>query len=379
MTPSSVLLVADYFHPHRGGIESHVHTLARHLEHAGVRVGVATPFPGQESVDGVRVHRLPAPLLPGVKCIWTTHAAAPFLTLLRRERFALVHCHSSIFSPAAAAAAYLAHCAGLPTVITFHSILGHYARPFALLDRLTRWTDLPLSFTAVSDSVASDLGHLLGARPIAILPPAFESQHWQPVEVKPDRGTFRIVSTMRLANRKRPGVLIDVIADVKERLAGSRKLRVRVIGDGGERAYVERMIAQRRLGDEVTLLGTLTREQIRDVYAEADAFVLPSIQESFGLAVLEARAVGLPIVVLASSGAARFIRHGREGLIAQSDGDLAAALVRLANSPELHQRIATHNRETRPSFCREESVRLHQECYADAIARRASGIARGGR
>ena len=256
-------------------------------------------------------------------------------------------------------------------MVTFHSVLGVYGRALSLVDRFTGWSRLPVTFTAVSDIVASDISSLLGGRPVAILPPAFELEHWRAVAVTPEPATFRIVSTMRLAKRKRPAALVDVIARVKDQLAGARQLRVRIIGDGGERALVERLIAKRGLAREVTLCGTLSRAQIRDVYAEADAFVLPSIEESFGIAALEARAAGLPVVVLANSGATRFIRHEREGLVAASDADLAAALIRLACDPDLQQRIASYNRDTPPAFSREEAVRRHQEIYAMAIARHA--------
>lgn len=373
MTPRRVLLFSEYFLPHRGGIEMHVHALARRLRRHGVEAEVATPFPGPDTVDGIRVHRLRTPLFPRFRTVWTTHAAEPFLRLLREGDFGLMHCHHSIFNPAATGAVFLAQRMGFPTVVTLHSILRGYAPAFGLLDRFTGWSRWPVTFTAVSGVVAEHLSPLLGGGPVRVLPNGIDPAEWVPPDPRPAGDAFRVVTAMRLARRKRPRALIEMLALLRERLPHAMRLRARIVGEGSERAALHRLIAERGLTEEVELCGQLTHERMRDEYARADVFVLPSLEESFGIAALEARAAGLPVVVMRDGGPADFIRHEREGLLADSDADMVAALVRLARDPALRERIALHNRSTPSPYGWDEVLRLHLDAYAAATAPRAAG------
>jgi glycosyltransferase involved in cell wall biosynthesis len=364
--PRRIALVSEYYLPHFGGIELHVHALARHLRRSGVDVTVITPFPGEAEVDGVPVLRLHLPLLPLWNTVFTPVGAAPFDDLVRSGRFDLLHCHHSVYSPATACAAYLAQRAGLPTVVTFHSVLQGYVPAFALFDRLVGWSRWPVTFSAVSERIGRELAPLLGGRAPRILPNGIEPAEWrcEPATPSPD---FRVVSTMRLVRRKRPRALVELLALVRERLPAGMHLRARIIGQGVECAPLERLIAQRGLEREVQLCGRLSHEQIRAAYADADVFVLPTLEESFGLAALEARTAGLPVVAMRESGPAAFIEHERNGLLASSDAELVAALLRLAHEPELRARIALHNRTTPPPYPWDEVTRQHLDVYEDAL------------
>ena len=101
----------------------------------------------------------------------------------------------------------------------------------------------------------------------------------------------------------------------------------------------------------VRMAGRLERHEVREVLASADVFVAPARQESFGLAALEARLAGLPVVAHAASGVADFVRPGKEGLLGASAADLADALVRLVDDDGLRHEIAAHNRTTEPVRC----------------------------
>lgn len=367
MSPGRVLHVTEYFLPHRGGIELHVLELARHLRRHGTQAVVCTSFPGPGEVDTVPVRRLATPLLPGLGTVFTTHAARPFEELLRSERFDVVHCHLSVYNPAAMGAAYLAQRAGVPVVVTFHSVLHGYTRALGVLDRLTGWSRMPFTFTAVSETVANQVRPLVGGGPVGVLPSGIDLDAWRPIAPVPSEGTFRVVSTMRLVRRKRPRALIGMLALLRDRMPGGMSLRARIIGDGPERDALRRLIARHRLEGEVRLCGGLTHEELRQEYARADVFALPSVEESFGIAALEARGAGLPVVVLSDSGPAGFIGHEREGLVAASDAGFVASLVRLARHPELRARLSEHNRSHRPPFGWDEVAGLHAELYAGAM------------
>ena len=176
----------------------------------------------------------------------------------------------------------------------------------------------------------------------------------------------RVVSAMRLARRKRPLALIDAVARVVAALPSGRRLRVRIAGDGPQRGAVERAVRQAGLQDVVTLVGWQSPARLCALYADADVFVLPSVMESFGLAALEARCAGLPVLAMREAGPAGFVRHEVEGLLAADDADLAAQLLRLATDDRLRAAIARHNRETRPAETWDAVLAQHEAVYADA-------------
>jgi glycosyltransferase involved in cell wall biosynthesis len=97
------------------------------------------------------------------------------------------------------------------------------------------------------------------------------------------------------------------------------------------------------MDDWVELPGRLDRTAIRRQLAEGTLFLAPAALESFGIAALEARTAGLPVVASARSGVGEFVTHGREGLLGASDGDLAVQVVRLLTDERLRSRIARHN------------------------------------
>ncbi|HEV7657870.1 MAG TPA: glycosyltransferase [Mycobacteriales bacterium] len=70
--------------------------------------------------------------------------------------------------------------------------------------------------------------------------------------------------------------------------------------------------------------------EIRSLYEQPDLFVAPAVLESFGIAALEARCAGLPVLARTAGGIGEFGGHDRHGLLAGSDSELVRDLVRLA-------------------------------------------------
>ena len=113
-----------------------------------------------------------------------------------------------------------------------------------------------------------------------------------------------------------------------------------LVGDGPERGRVEALAREAGIAEHVEILGEL--DDVRGLLSVADAFLLPSAQESFGLAALEAMACGVPVVASRVGGLPEVITDGLTGYLRDPDDHdgMAAAVLDLLDDPSLRQRVA---------------------------------------
>ena len=347
--------VSDCYLPRTGGIETQVRALAMHQADQGdhVRIVTATPghdgvFAGDDVVDGLDVHRVAAKLpfeLPVHPRTKRSVAA-----ILKAHPVDVVHVHAGVVSPFAWGAIRAAVELQVPTLITVHSVWGGLASPsFSLSDRLLRWSDRGLRVSAVSAVAAQRVAEAVpGLGEVLVVPNGIDVDDWRVIANLRPPDTLRIVSVMRMAPRKRTMPLARVLEVVIRTLEPGIRARAVLVGDGPERSGAERWVRSRGLSDRITFTGRLPRQGILDVFADSDVYVQPSVKESFGIAALEARTAGLPVVIRSQTGSTEFIHEGIEGLVANTDGGLASAIVRLGRDPDLLNQITLHNRMSAP-------------------------------
>jgi glycosyltransferase involved in cell wall biosynthesis len=209
--------------------------------------------------------------------------------------------------------------------------------------------------------------------PVLVVPNGIDPDEWRVTPVPHDVDEVHVVAVMRLAPRKRTMPLLEAIRDAAEAVPVHVRLRATVVGDGPMRSQVEKFVRDQHLAGVIALPGRLSHDGIRELYAHADVFVQPSVKESFGLAALEARTAGLPVVARRETGITEFVRDGVEGLIVGSDAQLAAAIARLASDAPLRTRIGAHNRDVLPDQVWPHVLEIVDDAYgqAAALARRA--------
>jgi glycosyltransferase involved in cell wall biosynthesis len=168
----------------------------------------------------------------------------------------------------------------------------------------------------------------------------------------------------RLRARKAPIVLIRAFARVVERLPAARLV---IAGDGDERAGVEREIARLGLGENVELLGAVSRAEVARRLGEVTLFCLPSIYEGLPLAILEAMAAGVPVVTTAVSGHPDAIVDGESGWLvpAEDSAALASALIHALTDPaEARRRAAA----ARARFAERFEIGVVARRYVELLA-----------
>jgi glycosyltransferase involved in cell wall biosynthesis len=340
--PMRVAHVSDVYLPQLGGIETFVDSLVRRQRALGIDARVLTWARAGAGAgpDPEFVHR---------------GSRARLRRLMLSGGFDAVHVHVSVFSALGMSLTPTAIGAGLPTAITAHSMWPDSPALVRPAGAGLRLAGRAIAWSAVSRPAAAPLRRALGAGvAVDVVPNAVDTAWWA---TRPEPGAHSriwrkdpdevlVVSLMRIAPRKRPMALLRTLR-AATRLTGETRLRLVCAGDGPQLDQATR--AARRWGLPADLPGRLTPEQSRELLHQADLYIAPADLESFGLAALEARSAGVPVLAKAAGGVGEFVRDGVEGRLVADDAEMARALARLATNPGLRRTMAEHNARVEPS------------------------------
>lgn len=362
-----ILHVTDCYLPRLGGIEMHVSDLAARQRAAGHDVWVLTTTPaGPEMTQagGVTVIRLVSGTL-------ALGSAKAIRQLVQDQGFDVMHAHLSGGSALAWSALRVASAGG--RVATMHSVVP--AAPALVRSAMAlsgvSWQSVIV--TAVSEAAARPLRSAGRNLSVSVLPNGINPRLWAPTPhvgddtVFPDR-VFTVVSVGRFTRRKRLRALVRMLAQLRARLPEGLELRALLVGDGPQFEAVRRDIGRYGLDECVELLGVRSRDEIRRLLSGSDVYLAPARLESFGIAALEARCAGLPVIAMDCSGVGEFITDGAEGFLVPDDAAMVDAALELAIVPATRAKISRHNSTTEPAMSWDRVLERHDEIYERAMA-----------
>ena len=364
--------VSDVYLPRLGGVELQVHDLAAYQRLNGDSPFVLTTTargdgpPGDVPVRQLgSEHRLGA----GPYRRPPAHELADTLRFMGAQ---LVHVHISAFSPLAWTAARLAASSGLPTVVSVHSMWHDILPLVRLYARRQRAAQWPVIWTAVSTAAADAVSAALDGAAVAVLSNGIDPRDWQVVPSTVPR-LPTLVSVMRMVRRKRPHALLDILLAVHTARSGG--FRAILVGDGPLLPGLKRRAGASGADPDIQMIGAMSRPAIRHVLSSADLYIAPAPRESFGIAALEARTAGLPVLARAGSGIADFVRPGIEGWLAGSDREITSPLADLLDEPARLASVARHNRSTTPPMHWPAVLETTAAIYEAASRRQACPMA----
>jgi len=214
---------------------------------------------------------------------------------------------------------------------------------------------------------------------ISITPFGVDLARFTPGPRKPTGGALTITITKPLYAEYGHKLLLRGFAQVQRRLhAEGRRdladsLRLRIIGEGPYRAALVRLVEELGIAPAVAFMGRLPYDQIPEELAYGDIFAAPTLcRESFGVAVVEAMACELPVLVSDADGFREVVDHNRTGLITPR-GDqaaLTAALDRLVRDGDLRRRLGNAGRRVAAAhYDWRENVDRMLRVYRQALRR----------
>lgn len=144
-----------------------------------------------------------------------------------------------------------------------------------------------------------------------------------------EKGIFSFINIAFLNKNKNQDMLIRAFSKA---FKNKTSIKLTIVGDGSEYNNLKLLIEELNLEKQVRLYGRATREEIRGLLHDSDAFVLSSLYETFGVVVIEAMACGLPVVATKCGGPESIINSDRIGLLSKiNENDLAEKLLKMYN------------------------------------------------
>ncbi len=166
----------------------------------------------------------------------------------------------------------------------------------------------------------------------------------------------------RLGKEKNVAFLIRAFQQVSLTVP---KVRLVLVGKGPQESQLHDLCKQLNIEQKVTFTGALPRSQVVHCYAGAHLFVFPSVTDTQGLVIGEAKSTGLPVVAIRAFGPAEMVKHGEDGYLTEpNQAAFANAILELLNNPVLYRRMrenALKNaRLLTSSYCAERMLESYE-------------------
>ena len=373
-----IALVSPYDFAHPGGVSSHISSLECYLTRLGHEVKVIAPASRPISNFGDRFIRIgnPLPLRASdsiIRISLSLRLGPRIKSVLAEEKFDIIHLHEP-FMPMLCSA--MLRFSDTVNVGTFHACHGkpgyNWGWPITTMMIRRRVRKLH-GRIAVSEPAMNFAKDNLPSGDYEIIPNGIDLEHFSP-DVLPIEefcdGKQNILFLGRLEFRKGLNYLLKAYLEVKQEIPNSRLI---VVGPGTRlRKRYERWVRRHHLEDDVIFVGFVSESDKPRYYKTADIFCAPATsRESQGIVLLEAMAVGKPIVASNIEGYATVVTHGEDGLLVPpaDNRNLAWALISLMNDESLRQQMGANGRSKAIGYSWENISRRVLDYYVRVMVR----------
>ena len=367
-----IVHISDCYLPRLGGIEVQVSGLAQQQAARGHDVHVITatrPLPHvapQSHEAGVTVHRVTArvpfdlPLHPRAKKNITEKLAA-----LQPD---VVHVHMGAVSQFAWAGIAASAKLAIPSLTTVHSMWARWTRVmYAIIRLFNRW-DSGTQLAAVSHAAAA-LVQEATRHGVLVTVNGVDLDAWRGgLDLAAHHQRIQLASATRFAARKRVMQLLELINELHQQF-GERCPQLVIAGNGSQFIEAQQFVVRNKLENVITLAGRMERDELKTLFVKSDAFIQLSELEAFGLAAIEARAVGLPVFGRAGNGFSEFVEHGVTGYLESSDAGVKARLIEFMQNPSGLARLKAASAANPPQQDWNYALQQVDDCYQRAISR----------
>ena len=378
-----ILVINFEYPPIGGGGGVVVRDTLEHMVKLGHNATVITShFRGlkkHETLNGVEIFRVPV-LFRGKMEVSSMVSLMSYLPsciisaliLLKGRRYDIINTHFAI--PSGPAGHLLSKLLHLPNVLTIQGgdifdpskSFSPHKTPLLSTTVQTMLNKADRVVASSNDVKANAYRYYKVNREIDIIPlgikqPFFEKKNRQDFGLDPDEVVFCTIG--RLIKRKNLDDAIEIFDDIKHQ----QRFKFLIIGEGPERAHLEKIIQNFGLDGRVRLLGNISDELKFQLLDLSDCYISTALHEGFGLVFLEAMECGLPVICYNRGGQNDFLINGKTGFLVQL-GDKKSfhdKIVKLITDQGLKKDISLYNKKLVKNFyinhCAEKYISLFQK------------------
>lgn len=362
-----ILMISDVYFPRINGVSTSTQTFIREFRKRGHHVTLIAPaYPGQDSTQAsareADIIRIPSRYLfmdPEDRMMRGTQVLRQ-LEHLRTQAFDILHIQTPFI--AHYIGVKLAKRLAIPRVETYHTLFEEYLYNyipylpkswlrFAARRFSSRQCNAVDGVVVPSTAMQDALQRYGVTAPTAIIPTGLPMEDFEEGDgarfrarhgIPKDRPT--LVHVGRIAHEKNIDFLMHVVKRVKTRVPDILFL---IAGEGPALAHLKRMSVKLGLKDNLLFVGYLSRDnELLDCYRAGDLFVFSSRTETQGLVLLEAMALGVPVVSTAVMGTRDILAAGKGGAVAEEDTrDFTDKICALLADPDRRQAMGKEARE----------------------------------
>jgi len=180
---------------------------------------------------------------------------------------------------------------------------------------------------------------------IVVTPFGVDCEQFKPMTVERDKNKIRIGTVKKMAPKYGISTLIKAFALVKEQV--KEDIELILVGGGPQEEELKLLAKKLRVSDSIQFIGSIPHYTVPKWLNSFDIYVALSTSESFGVAILEASACGIPVVVSAVGGLPEVVKDGETGYIVPRNNPIAAAekLASLVNNQKIREALGKVGRE----------------------------------
>ena len=383
------MLIVTYEYPPLGGgggviFRDLAEELARSIE-VSVLTSGRSGLPSRERDGNLEILRAPVPLrhsdatasLPSMLSFFPASLWIGWRAL-RGRRFDLVH--SSFAVPSGPSGLLLARAFRVPHVLSLHG--GDVYDPSKRLSphrtpglkQTVRWViHASDRVVAQSSDTSRRAREIYGERSVDCIPLATRRQSFEraprsALGLDLADADFVLVTVGRIVARKGLDQLLEIVSELRD-----PRFKLVVVGEGPERAALERRARELDIGGSVRFAGFVDDARKWQILSASDLYVSTSLHEGFGIVFLEAMDAGLPVLCYDRGGQADFVGDAVGRLLPLGDARrFRGEILRFAGSPELRARTGEAARRLAADYSIERYAERYLSIYAECLRERAA-------
>jgi 1,2-diacylglycerol 3-alpha-glucosyltransferase len=378
VTGLNIGVFTDSFRPYSSGVVRSIEIFSREYIKRGHSVYTFCPnYPhlhNNEEADVFRFISVPWPTMTDFSL--PVPISAYLNQTIERLNIEIIHVHSPFLLGRLGARVARKHM--LPLIFTFHTLYEQYVHYFPFVENTSKQVVQAIArdfsnrcnvVIAPSLLVVDYLRQIGIKTAIVKIPTGIDMDEFKELDrnwlktsygVRPEEKVLLFIG--RLGKEKNITFLLKSFQDVSKCIPDCRLV---LVGKGPLEEYLRQLCRQQGIEDKVIFTGELTRQQIVHCYASSDLFVFPSVSDTQGLVIGEAKAAGVPVVAIRAFGPADMVNHYEDGLLTEfSLPAFTEAIIKLLKDKELYARMRTQSLINAPlissELCSERMLEVYQ-------------------